>query len=40
MVQESGEAHMTEAPKKIWAWPHFDGWITCDGIDIVDWRLR
>ena len=21
---------MTEAPKKIWAWPHFDGWITGD----------
>lgn len=30
MVQESGEAHMTEAPKLIWAWPHFDGWITGD----------
>lgn len=21
---------MTEAPKRIWAWPHFDGWITGD----------
>lgn len=21
---------MTEAPKKIWAWPHFDGWVTGD----------
>lgn len=21
---------MTEAPKLIWAWPHFDGWITGD----------
>lgn len=31
MVQESGEAHMTDgAPKRIWAWPHFDGWITGD----------
>jgi len=20
----------TEAPKRIWAWPHFDGWITGD----------
>lgn len=23
MVQESGEAHMTDAPKKIWAWSDF-----------------
>ena len=30
MVQESGEAHMTDASTRIWAWPHFDGWITGD----------
>jgi hypothetical protein len=21
---------MTDAPTRIWAWPHFDGWITGD----------
>ena len=30
MVQESGDARMTDAPTRIWAWPHFDGWITGD----------
>ena len=30
MVQESSEAHMTDASTRIWAWPHFDGWITGD----------
>ena len=23
-----GTGNMTEAPERIWVWPHFDGWIT------------